>query len=144
MTQANAWTEITSNPDALAEDIACRIRGAVQWRRWLGAKLEHAMDDAAGPLRITARRVRSFVRGEVNGIAWAEYRALRDAVCRDREEHIAELRAMTARLEREADADVIGQLRLPLEGTCGSGFAGGDGRRLSRGARFGGGGMTRR
>ncbi len=144
MTRANAWTEITSNPDALAEDIACRIRGAVQWRRWLGAKLEHAMDDAAGPLRVTARRVRSFVRGEVNGIAWAEYRALRDAVCRDREEHIAELRTVTACLEREADADCIGQLELPLGEICGSGFVGGDGRRLSRGARSGGGGMTRR
>lgn len=145
MTTVNAWTEIASNPDALAEDIARRIRGAVQWRRWLGAKLEHAMDQAAGPLRITARRVRSFVRGEVNGIAAAEYRALRDAICRDREEHIAELRARTARLEIEADADVIGQLSLPLEdAACGFGFVGGGGRRLSRGANGGAGGMTRR
>lgn len=142
---AKSCTEICSRtPDALADDIARRIRAAVQWRRWLGAKLDHAMDQASIPLRITARRVQSFVRGEVNGIAAAEYRALRDAICRDREEHIAELRAVTARLEREADADCIGQLSLPLEETCGSGFAGGAGRRLSLASRSGGGGMTRR
>lgn len=146
MTHTNAWTEISSRtPDALAEDIARRIRAAVQWRRWLGAKLEHAMDQAALPLRITARRVRSFCRSEVNGIAWAEYRALRDAVCRDREEHIAELRAVTARLEIEADADVIGQLSLPLEEiACGCGYAGGGGRRPSHASRSGGVGMTTR
>lgn len=101
------------------------------------------------PLRITARRVRSFVRGEVNGIAAAEYRALRDAVCRDREEHIAELRAVTARLEIEADADVIGQLSLPLEEIAcgvryGSGYSGGGGARQSRGVASGSGGMTTR
>lgn len=146
MPTVKACTEIcSSTPDALAEDIASRIRAAVQWRRWLGAKLEHAMDQASIPLRITARRVQSFVRGEVNGIPAAEYRALRDAICRDREEHIAELRAVTARLEREADADVIGQLSLPLEEiACGSGFAGGDGRRLSRGASGGSKNTTRR
>lgn len=131
MRQANAWTEITSNPDVLAEDIARRIRAAVQWRRWLGSKLEHAMDQAALPLRITARRVRSFCRSEVNGIAWAEYRALRDAITRDRDEHIAALIARTEALEREADADVIGQLQLPFGDTaCGFGSAGGGGRRL--------------
>lgn len=145
MPQVKAWTEISSyTPDALAEDIASRIRAAVQWRRWLGAKLEHAMDHAAIPLRLTARRVRSFVRGEVNGIAAAEYRALRDAICRDREEHIAELRAVTARLEREADADCIGQLILPLGDTCGSGFVVGGGRRLSGAASGGSKNTTRR
>lgn len=145
MPQVKAWTEIDRHtPDALAEDIARRIRAAVQWRRWLGSKLEHAMDQAATPLRLTARRVRSFVRGEVNGIAAAEYRALRDAICRDREEHIAELRAVTARLEIEADADCIGQLILPLGETCGSGFVGGGGRLLSGAASGGGKNTTRR
>lgn len=139
MPRVNACTEICSRtPDALAEDIARRIRAAVQWRRWLGAKLDHAMDQASIPLRITARRVQSFIRGEVNGIAAAEYRALRDAVCRDREEHIAELRAVTARLEIEADADCIGQLILPLGETCGSGFVGGGGPPRSSGASGGG------
>lgn len=50
MPQVKAWTEIDRHtPDALAEDIARRIRAAVQWRRWLGSKLEHAMDQAATP-----------------------------------------------------------------------------------------------
>ena len=104
---------------------APQVRQAVEWRRSLGCKIDHAFEAAAVCLGTSARRVRGVWRGEVLRIARAEAEALHRALRVDREMHIAALRARAAELERQAACDDR-QLCLPLSG---SGSAGGAGTR---------------
>lgn len=104
---------------------APQVRQAVEWRRALGCKIDHAFEAVAACLGTSSRRVRGVWRGEVLRIAHAEAVALHRALRMDRETHIAALRARAAELERQAECDDR-QLCLPLSG---SGSAGGAGTR---------------
>ena len=107
-------TDLSTGVD-LFERAAHIVWRSTLWRRWLGTKQYHAMEDAALALGTSRRRVQSLLRGEIVRVLRDEHDRLLNHWLADMDRAAGELRARAAEMEREADAERLASMQLTLD-----------------------------
>lgn len=103
-----------------AEGAASFVRRAILLRRARGHKNEHAIEDAAGALGLTTRKVKSLLYGEVFKVPAQEHRRILRRWWADMDQQAAEMIAAGIEATKQAEAEWLAenQLSLPLETQC--------------------------
>lgn len=108
MTAASpSWTKPANN------DPARLVRDAVWWRRCLGMKQSHALEDAAPALGLTYRKARSLLRGEPAVVT--AYQALKARWWADMDLQVEGLRQRAEEIEQAAEAERLGDLQMSFD-----------------------------